>query len=196
MTVLYTVRANALEPERTWELADDALCWNSKHGPQKFAFDKITDLRMQWAPTRVNADQFECHVSVASGWREIIPSTHYAGFNDFQGRAADYRRFVTELLRRVAAANPACRVHLGQSPVNYYGNAALVMAAVVLLAGVVALVGMPWLAILGVLMAAALALKPIFYGWFWANRPQAMTIMQALRDGATEQWLPQLKSED
>ena len=196
MIVHYTVRANGLEPERTWELGEDALRWNTKYGPQQFDLGKITDLRLQWAPTRVNAEQFECHVWVASGWTEIIHSTHYAGFNDFQSRAVDYRRFVLELLRRVAAANPACRFHGGQSTFNYFGNAAIVMAAIILLAVVVALVGMPWLAILGVLVAAAFSLKPIFYGWFWANRPRSMTVAEAVRDGATEPWLPQPKGDE
>jgi hypothetical protein len=194
MDVQYTfsIRANALENERLWQLTDQALSWNSKSGPQSFALEKITDVRLQWSPSWVNEDQFESCVGVASGWTEVIPSTHFVGFNDFEARPEAFRRFVVTLLSAIAKANPACRFQGGASLTKFWLNVAAVVFSSLMLAGTLLLVGWsPW-AVLGTFAVFALVIKPTAFAWFAANAPKAMPLTQALQSNAIEQWLPQI----
>jgi hypothetical protein len=172
----YVVRANALETERRWQLHDGALRWDSAHGPQQFAFDKITAIRLEYAPTRANAAQYLCHVSIATGWTETIASTHYAGVMSFEDRAADYRRFVTALIERVVAANPCCAIRCGASATQYLGNSALLLVSLMLVGFLLLVIGMP-LTVIGVAMLTITATYvPSLLRWFKSNRPLAVGV--------------------
>jgi hypothetical protein len=186
----YQVRANALEPERVWRLADAALHWTSKHGPQHFDFDKITAIRLEWAPTRANAAQYLCHVSVKSGWTEIIPSTHYAGIMSFQDRAPEYRAFVLALIERVSALNPACKISGGATPFQYLGNVAIIAVSVLMLGVVLLLVGMPLTVIAGVKLLIILFYVPRLLRWFSRNSPGNAKTGANVDRQALQQFLP------
>jgi hypothetical protein len=187
---VYTVRANAFEPERTWRLEDAALRWDNKQGPQHFAFANITDIRLEFAPSRANQAQYFCHVGIKSGWTETIPSTHYAGIMNFEDRAADYRAFVLALVQQVAAANPACRLRGGATQLQYLGNIAAIVLSVLMLAFVLLLVGMP-LTVIAVIKLALIAFYlPTLLRWFRRNGPARLPTGQAIDPALLQPYLP------
>ena len=132
MTVLaslsvHTVRADVLEHEAVWRLEDDSLVLQG--GPAatadsvlRFAYRDIVELRLSYAPSRVDDARYRCDVRMRSGQQIAIMSTHYVGFADFENRAASYVPFVRALVGRVARTNPAARFRSGKNPVAFWAE--------------------------------------------------------------------------
>lgn len=89
----YVARANVLEYDAIWRLAPDAL--ELQGGPaagpdvvMRFPCRDIVVVRLSYAPSRVDSARYRCDLTMRSGRRIAILSTHYAGIADFEDRAA------------------------------------------------------------------------------------------------------------
>ncbi|MCC6888830.1 MAG: hypothetical protein IT536_09870 [Hyphomicrobiales bacterium] len=142
----YVARANVLESEGIWRLDADAL--ELRGGPTagpdvrlRFPYRDVTGVRLSYAPSRADAARYRCDITLRSGQRLAIVSTHYAGFADFEDRAATYIPFVRELIAKVAAANPRARFRSGKNTAIFIAEHLFLLAMVALLVGVLGLVG-------------------------------------------------------
>jgi hypothetical protein len=142
----YVARANVLEHEAIWRLTSDAL--ELQGGPaagsdavMRLPYRDIASVRLSYAPSRVDSVRYRCDLTMRSGRRLAILSTHYAGVADFEDRAATYAPFVRALIARVAAANPSARFRSGKNPVAYWAEHLFLLAMVALLVFVLSVTG-------------------------------------------------------
>src|SRR5262245_32221371 len=117
--ITYKVRTSAFEGERTWRLGADALEWEGDGKAGAVPYASISELRLSYAPSRVDAARYRCDATLKTGGTVSILSTHYAGIANFESRAGTYVPFVRALVVRVAAANPAARFRSGKQPTVY-----------------------------------------------------------------------------
>jgi hypothetical protein len=142
----FVARANVLEHEAIWRLTPDAL--ELQGGPtaapdvvMRFPYRDIVGVRLSYAPSRADSARYRCDLTMRSGGKIAILSTHYAGFADFEDRAATYAPFVRALIARVAAANPSTRFRSGKNPIVYLAEHLFLLAMVALLVFVLSVTG-------------------------------------------------------
>jgi hypothetical protein len=143
---IYVARANVLEYEAIWRLGQHEL--ELQGGPTagpdvvlRFPDRDIVGVRLSYAPSRVDGARYRCDLTMRSGRRLAILSTHYAGVADFEDRAATYTPFVRALIARVAPANPAARFRSGGTLAGYWTQHLFLLAMVALLVFVLAAIG-------------------------------------------------------
>lgn len=142
----YIARANVLEYEAIWRLGPDAL--ELQGGPTagpdvilRFPYRDIVDVRLSYAPSRVDSGRYRCDLRTRSGQRLAILSTHYAGIADFEDRASTYVPFVRALVARVADVNPSASFRRGKRPFAYWSELIFLTVMVAILVLVLSLVG-------------------------------------------------------
>ena len=107
----------------------------------RYPYGDIREIRLSFAPTRVDRARYRCDFQLKNGTLVAILSTHYAGFADFEDRGATYAPLVRGLIERVAAANPACKFEAGKRPGAYWGEHIFLFLMVLLLVFVIGGVG-------------------------------------------------------
>jgi hypothetical protein len=142
----YVARANVLEYEAIWRLTPDAL--ELQGGPasgpdvvMRLPYRDITGVRLSYAPSRADSARYRCDLTMHTGRRLAILSTHYAGLADFEDRGATYAPFVRALITRVAAANPSAAFGSGRSPAAYWAEHLFLVVMVALLVFVLSVTG-------------------------------------------------------
>jgi hypothetical protein len=171
-SVEYTVRRHAFEKQRTWRIDAAGVSWSAEDKSGRFDFSEISTIRLQWAASRADHARYACQVARANGWTETIVSTHYDGPMQFPDRRGTYLPFVHELVRRTAAANPACHFRAGTTPVRFLGNLTAMIAGLALLALVALTLGVPFTGIVVMKLIVIAALLPLALAWFKKNRPR------------------------
>lgn len=126
----YAARAGALSPETTWTLRPHGLAIESKARQHLVPYAEIREIRLEPAGN----GSCLCHLEPAHGRRITIPSTHFVRLASFEDRRAQYVPWILELIRQVAAANPACAYRTGTVAWQYYSLAVLVVLIVAFLA--------------------------------------------------------------
>ncbi|MDD5365482.1 MAG: hypothetical protein PHR30_09100 [Gallionellaceae bacterium] len=112
----YTQRLHAFVPDRTYTVADDALLWrDGKGGAGQVAYADLAEVRLSYAPTRVQKNRYFLTLSTGHDAALQISNENYLGLADFQDCSPSYRIFVTELHRSIAAANPGVRFEAGST---------------------------------------------------------------------------------
>jgi hypothetical protein len=178
--LVYTVRANVLEYDTTWELTPDAIVRTEprRDGPFVFRipYTAVKDIRLSYAPSRVDSARYRCDITPKSGGAIAILSTHYAGIGDFEDRAATYAPFVRELIARVAAANPSATFRAGKNPYLYVAEHLFLIAMAALLVFVLFLVGGAGLSDLVLLKLAIIAASiPLLVIYALKNWPRSFS---------------------
>lgn len=131
----YTQRLHAFVPSRTYTVADDALLWqDGKGGSGWLAYADLAEVRLSYAPTRVQKNRYFMTLSTGQGTPIQISNEDYRGLADFQDRSLSYRIFADELHRAIAAANPNVRFHSGSSDVQHMLHWVLTLFIVLVLA--------------------------------------------------------------
>jgi hypothetical protein len=144
--ITHRVRTSILEQETVWRLTPDALereqvLKDGKSLTVRYPYQDIREIRLSFAPTRVDRLRYRCDFQLKNGVLVAILSTHYAGFANFEDRAATYTPLVRGLIERVAAANPACKFEAGKRPGTYWGEHIFLFLMVLLLVLVIGAVG-------------------------------------------------------
>ncbi len=113
---LYTQRLHAFVPSRTYTVADDALRWQDDKGCSgRLAYADLTEVRLSYAPTRVQNNRYFLTLSTRHDAVLQISNENYQGLADFEDRSPEYCVFVTALHRAIAAANPGVRFEAGST---------------------------------------------------------------------------------
>jgi hypothetical protein len=145
-TITHRVRTSILEQETVWRLMPDGLereqvLKDGKSLTVRYPYRDIREIRLSFAPTRVDRIRYRCDFQLRNGTLVAILSTHYAGFASFEDRGATYGPLVRGLIERVAAANPACKFEAGKRPGTYWGEHIFLFLMVLLLVFVIGAVG-------------------------------------------------------
>jgi hypothetical protein len=140
--ITHVVRASAFEGAVTWRLGADRLEREQAPGTMaRLPYAEIAEVRLSFAPSRFDRVRYRCEIRPARGGALTILSTHYAGVDDFEDRAASYAPFVRGLIARVAAANPRAQFRSGKTPFVYVAEHAFLVAMLALLLLILFLVG-------------------------------------------------------
>lgn len=174
----YTTRKSVLTRETTWRLTKDSLVrevhgepvssgwrtfieiawrilfpWSRPLGdeswPNAFPFEQIVSIRTRFDPTRFDLKRERCDLIDAQGRRVSLFSTRYVSAGNFADQSQIYAPFVGELTRRVIAARPQTLVSSGLSWPAYLTQHGLLLLAILALASVLAIAGVPGLALYG-----------------------------------------------
>ena len=124
-TITHRVRSSILERETIWRLLPDAIereqvLKDGKDLTVRYPYGDIREIRLSFAPTRVDRARYRCDFQLKNGTLVAILSTHYAGFADFEDRGATYAPLVRGLIERVAQPiRPASsRLASGPAPIG------------------------------------------------------------------------------
>jgi hypothetical protein len=144
--IIHRVRTSLIEKETIWRLTPDVLereqvLKDGKGLTVRYPYRDIREIRLSFAPTRVDRARYRCDFQIKNGTLAAILSTHYVGLANFEDRGATYAPLVRALIERVAAANPACKFEAGKRPGTYWGEHIFLFLMVLLLVFVIGAVG-------------------------------------------------------
>jgi hypothetical protein len=171
----YIFKSSLAGGARRFELTDAGLLWQGTR-TQVWPFPTIAAVRLSYRPASMQPWRFRMDIEDASGQRATLFSTTWHSIAMMARQDDDYRAFVVELHRRLAAAGGRVRLTAGINPLLY----AVGLGVMALIA--IALAGLMVRALLTGQFAGALFLAG-FAAWFvWQvgnflrrNRPRSYT---------------------
>jgi hypothetical protein len=176
LSIAHSVRASALEPEKTWKVSGDTL-WMCIEGQPDIPLPlrAILKLRLSYDPSRIERNLFRCHLYNTGGKCATIQNVHYQGIASFSDRSETYLPFTRALIDRLAAANPRCEFIAGTSHLSWWAHAAFLTVAFGLLSLALFFLytAVGPLAIIKLLIVAFFI--PTTIRWFSKNRPKKFT---------------------
>lgn len=120
-TVEYQKRNDLFkDTSHRWQAGDEGILETAPGKPDRLIrWEDVTDMRLQYAPTRFKRWRHVFSLNTAKGERMEIDNVHFRGVADFEDRSAEYAAFVREALARFALRFPKKRLGLGASPASY-----------------------------------------------------------------------------
>ena len=172
--VRYAYKASLIGAAHQFELTDDGLSWRIAGRSAVWPYGDIAAIRLSFRPVSMQSRRFRADIRNFSGVRIAIFSTSWQTAALMAPQDQDYRAFITQLHRRMAAVGSKAILTGGLTPRLY-------AAAVVLLALVgIAITGLFVRAIATGEFAGALFLVGFtaLFGWqiggfIRRNRPRA-----------------------
>lgn len=148
---LYSHRQHAFASERTYSVEPEALAWHDAKGKGWLAYADLAEVRLAYAPTRVQENRFLLSLKDVGGKSLHIGNESWRGLADFEDRSLAFRDFALALHRAVAEANPGVRFAAGNTGGRHALNWLMAMfVAGVIVAALVFFVafGLVWIALL------------------------------------------------
>jgi hypothetical protein len=116
----YRYRPRMVGAEFAFHLHPDALAWELGRRNGRLAYRDIACLRLGYRPANLAGSRFIAEIWSRQGAKFDIASISQRSLFDYQNLAAEYRAFVVELGRRIAAAGGACRCDAGFPPWRWW----------------------------------------------------------------------------
>jgi len=110
-------------------LEPDALAWQAGGRTGRIPYKDIRRLRLSFRPVTMQSQRFLTEIWPMQGPKIVLASCSWRSMFEQERRDAPYAAFVTELHRRLAAAQSSARFDAGSPPLLYW-------PAVTLFAGV------------------------------------------------------------
>lgn len=171
----YVFKPSLAGGARQFELTDEGLCWQGARS-QVWPLTSIAAIRLSYRPASMQSWRFRADIENSSGQRATLFSTTWHSISMMARQDDDYRAFLVELHKRLAAANRDVRLTAGINPVLY----AVGLAAMALMG--IAIAGLLLRALLTAEFAGALFLAAIVAWFAWQigsfmkrNRPRTYT---------------------
>lgn len=175
--VSYATRNDAFSAACTWSLEGGVLRRSAADEPERtIRLADVSELRLEYSPTRIEPNRFQCTLLLNSGQWEKIFNRSYEAPAKFRDTSAAYRKFVMALVEALARYAPGCRFVAGSSTGTYVLGVAgtAVVAVVIGFAFVYFLAaGLWWLATVKVLVLAFYF--PTCVRWLRRNRSQSFS---------------------
>jgi hypothetical protein len=130
--IRYRFRPRMMGAEFAFRLEPDALAWDLGRRDGRLAYRDIARLRLGYRPANLAGSRFIAEIWSRQGAKFEIASITQRSVFDFQNLAAEYRVFVVELARRIAASGGTCRFDAGFPPWRWWP--ALFVTALTLIA--------------------------------------------------------------
>jgi hypothetical protein len=172
----YAFKASLIGAAHRFELGDDGLQWRMAGRSGVWPYAAIRSIRLSYRPVSMQARRFRADVEAEPGKRLVLLSTSWQTAALMAPQDRDYRAFIVELHRRMAAAGSTAKLAGGLKPRLYTAAMVLVMLVVLAMAGLfirAAWTGQ-WAGMLFLVGFAALFAWQIG-GFVRRNRPQAYT---------------------
>jgi len=120
------------------ELAADALRWQIGHRSGRIPYGRVRSVRMAFRPASMQARRFVTEIRADGNPKIRIVSVSWVSLTHQQRLDREYRDFVVELHRRLAAAGSNARLAAGL-PALPYGIGVMLFAAVMIAIAVLTL---------------------------------------------------------
>lgn len=135
MNAHYTFRKSAVEKPQHWELSEqDVSRSQESRNDIRIPFTDVEKIRLFYLPNnRYRLNNYSCKITTKNKNVYDIYSCTYESFATFGDQGELYIPFVKELVQKIKAANPDCKIFTGQTPFTYYGNIVFVVVAVLFL---------------------------------------------------------------
>jgi hypothetical protein len=170
----YVYKASLIGSAHRFELTDAGLKWHIGGRSGVWPYADIAAVRLSYRPISMQPRRFRADIGNISGARIRLHSTTWTTVTLMKPQDSDYRAFIIELHRRLAAAGSKAVLAGGLKPGLYH--AALALLAIV----TVSMTGLLVRALLTGAWAGALFLVgfAVLFGWqiggfVRRNRPQA-----------------------
>src|ERR1700676_4066471 len=130
----YRYRPRMVGGDFAFRLEPDALAWELGRRNGRVAYRNIARLRLGYRPTNLAGSRFIAEIWSREGAKLEIASISQRSLFDYQNLATEYRAFVVELARRIAASGGQCRCDAGFPPWRWWP--ALFVAVATLIAAI------------------------------------------------------------
>ena len=101
--ITYAYRPTAMSAPRLFRLTDAGIEWETGRSSGSAGYDAIKRVRMAYRPANMQAQRFTTEIWPRGARKLSIVSTNAKGLFDFARQDGEYRQFVSELHRRLAA---------------------------------------------------------------------------------------------
>lgn len=130
----YAYKASLIGAAHRYELTADGLSWRTGRRTGLWRYRDIAEVRLSYRPMGMQANRFRADLRHADGSRIVIMSTSKQTVALMQPQA-EYRGFILELHRQMAAAGSTASLRGGLRPVLYRAiGGALVLVALAMAA--------------------------------------------------------------
>jgi len=126
----YAYRASLVGSAHEFELTDDALSWRAGARSAVWPMTSIASIRLSYRPIWMQSRRFRADIANAGGERVAVLSTTWQTAALMAPQDRDYRAFVTQLHRRLAAVGSEAVLTGGLRP-GIYAVAVILLALVV-----------------------------------------------------------------
>ena len=116
----YAYRPNMMGAPWTFALRRDGIEWEYGRHSGMVRYDQVKRVRMSFRPATLQSHRFLTEIWSEGSPKLQIASVTFRGMMDQARQDAEYRAFVTELHRRLAAARSSASFQAGMNPVLYW----------------------------------------------------------------------------
>jgi hypothetical protein len=116
----YTYRPSLLGAPWTFQLAPDALVWGVGRRSGRLRYGDIVRARLSFRPITIQQRRYMTEVWGRGAPKLTLVSSSWKSMVENERLDPAYTRFVTELHRRIAGANPAARFETGTPFLTYW----------------------------------------------------------------------------
>jgi hypothetical protein len=124
----YGYKTSLLGAAWNFRLTDDAIVWQKGRHSGRIAFTAVRRVRMTYRPATMQTHRFVTEIWSTQGPKLTFASTSWKSMMESERRDSAYSTFVTELHRRLSAANPAVAYAAGVTPAIYWSGLAVYIA--------------------------------------------------------------------
>lgn len=124
----YAYKPNLAGAPWVFWLTADGLAWEYGRRSGKIRYDEFKRVRLCYRPATLQMHRFLTEIWSPRSPKLMISSTSFRGLMEQARQDADYREFVTELHKRLAAAGTAAQFENGMHPVLYWLGVAVFSA--------------------------------------------------------------------
>lgn len=170
----YVTRNHAFVPATTWVLENDRLRLEDDKGPpRELPLSDITQIRLEFAPTRPEPNRFRCRLTLRNGSTLDFFNRTYRGVYDFADTSADYVMFVLALHSALIQCAPGCQFAAGATSGTYMLNLVITLFLGLILFITALFLIFNGLALLIILKIALIAIfAPNVFHWLTRNKPR------------------------
>jgi hypothetical protein len=128
---VYVYRPSAFGAPRHFQLLERGIAWDLGRRSGQLSYDRITRVRLSYRPATLQAYRFITEIWSPDAPRLTVISASWKSMVEQVDLCDDYRAFVIDLHRHLAAAGTRARFDAGIYPLLYWpGLAAFVAAAI------------------------------------------------------------------
>ncbi len=173
-TTRYVFKASLIGAAHQFELTDEGLNWRIAGKSGVWPFAAISSIRLSYRPVSMQSRRFRADIEAEGRGRVVLLSTNWQTAALMAPQDQEYRAFIVELHRRMAAAGSTARLTGGLKPRLYTAAMVLLGFVAVAMTGLfvrAVLIG-EWAGVLFLVGFAALFTWQIG-GFVRRNRPRA-----------------------
>lgn len=131
----YKQRPRPFSGEVVFGLTDDALIVDNGRRHETIPFTEMYALRLTFGYRNVGTQVFMARIRRANGRTVAITNLNWKGYVDYDSQDKAYTIFVTELMRKIARANPNALFERGRPALSWLATAIVGITALVAFAG-------------------------------------------------------------